>query len=297
MNITGKKIKEFFVPKKIILKILRRLKRNVAGFTKAATTKYYDSYDDALKDCPTQKAYENKELCFMIGDKTKNFIKTFENKPYILNATNIFLIGAIQNYFLNYSTNKITILDFGGACGLHYYETRRYIPKNYNIKWFVAETEEMVDAANKHGLENEELKFINNIENENNAIDLVYSSCALQYVPNWKEYLNKLIEKNAKYMLFNRMMFNENDKTFITLQMSDLSGNGPGPMPEKYEDKNIFYPHTTISYKEFNKIIMQNGYNMEWCFEEQSGSRMINNEKIIGRGMLYKKGMYGTSAN
>ena len=89
-------------------------------------------------------------------------------------------------------------------------------------------------------------------------------------------------------MLFNRMMFNENNRTFVTVQKSRLSANGPGHMPEKYTDKNIFYPHTTISYKEFNKTILEKGYSVEWSFDEQSGSYKINNEKIIGRGLLYK---------
>ncbi|MDR0314027.1 MAG: hypothetical protein LBI14_10570 [Treponema sp.] len=34
--------------------------------------KEYDSYDNALKDCPTQNAYENTELCLVIADKTNS---------------------------------------------------------------------------------------------------------------------------------------------------------------------------------------------------------------------------------
>ena len=84
------------------------------------------------------------------------------------------------------------------------------------------------------------------------------------------------------------MMFNESDRTFITIQKSKLSDNGPESMPEKYKDKDIFYPHTTISYSGFNETIIEKGYGLEWSFEERSGSYQINNEKITGRGLLYK---------
>lgn len=272
--------------------IVRKVLRKIIWFRKIETNetiKEYHSYYDALKNCTTQKAYDNTELCYMIGDKTKNYIKNWENKPYVLNATNVFFTNIIQKYLLEYQTNDITILDFGGACGAHYFETRRFFGINIKFKWIVVETSEMVNSAKKHGLENEELFFVDSIKKINNSIDLVHSSGALQYVPDWIDYLKSLLRLNAKYMLFNRMMFNENDRTFVTIQKSKLSDNGPGPMPEKYKDKDIFYPHTTISYSSFNEAIKEKGYVLEWSFEEHSGSYQINKEKIIGRGLLYKR--------
>jgi len=251
--------------------------------------KEYNSYDDALKNCPTQKAYENTELCCMIGDKTRKYIKDLENKPYALNAVNVFLVSIIQKYLLEYQIKDIIILDFGGACGAHYFETKRFFGHNIEFKWIVVETPEMVNSAKNHGLENEELFFVDSLEKINNSIDLVHSSGTLQYIPDWLDYQKKLVGLNAKYMLFNRMMFNENNRTFVTIQKSRLSANGPGPMPKKYKDKDVFYPHTTISYNSFNEIIMENGYGLEWSFEEHSGSYHINKEKIIGRGLLYKR--------
>jgi len=258
-------------------------------FGKKEIIKEYNSYDDALKNCPTQKAYENTELCRMIGDKTINHIKKLDNKPYALNAVNIFLVSIIQKYLLEYQTKDILILDFGGACGAHYFETKRFFGQKINLKWIVVETPEMVNSAKEHGLENEELFFVDSLIKINSSIDLVHSSGALQSVPDWLEYLKRLVGFNAKYMLFNRMMFNENNRTFVTIQKSRLSANGPGPIPEKYKDKDIFYPHTTISYNSFNEIIMENGYGLEWSFEEHSGSYQINREKITGKGLLYKK--------
>ncbi|MDR0314028.1 MAG: methyltransferase, TIGR04325 family [Treponema sp.] len=173
----------------------------------------------------------------------------------MLNGTNIFLVAAIHNYFSMFPSDKITILDFGGACGSHYFETRRLFPHDANLKWIVTETPGMVESARIHGIETEELVFIDELKKIDNPIAFVHSSGALQYVPDPWVYLKQLMDLNPKYMLFNRMMFNENDRTFVTIQKSRLSENGPGPMPEKYNDRVITYPHTTISYKEFTNII------------------------------------------
>ena len=267
-----------------------KIYRKIKGINKEQKqVKEYNSYTEALKDCPTQKAYENTELCCMISEKTINYIKYLESKPYTVKASNIFLVNTIQTYLLEYQTEKITVLDFGGACGAHYFETRKFFGNSFKFKWFVIETPEIVNAAKERKLENEELFFVENIEKIDSIIDLVHSSGTLQYVPDWIEYLDRLIEKQAKFVLFNRMMFNEHDRTFFTIQKSRLSDNGPGPMPKKYEDKDIFYPHATISYKKFHKRIFEKKYTLEWYFEENSGSYQINNEKIIGRGLLYKK--------
>jgi len=231
----------------IARKVLRKIKGLIGRDEKRKTIKEYYSYNDALNNCPLRKAYENTELCCMIGDKTKNYIKNLEIKPYALNAANVFLVNIIQKYLLEYQINDITILDFGGACGAHYFETKRFFGLNIKFNWIVVETPEMVNSAKIHGLENEELFFVDSIEKINNSVDLVHSSGALQYVPDWNDYLRSLVELNAKYMLFNRMMFNENNRTFATIQKSKLSDNGHGPMPEKYVDKDIFYPHMTIS--------------------------------------------------
>ncbi|MBK7964355.1 MAG: hypothetical protein IPK10_02920 [Bacteroidetes bacterium] len=89
--------------------------------------------------------------------------------------------------------------------------------------------------------------------------------------------------------IFNRMMFNEDDRDFVTVQKSYLSSNGPGKLPQGYQDKLISYPHTTMSFQKFNQTIINKGYECEWIFLESSGSHKIKNENISGKGMLYIK--------
>jgi putative methyltransferase (TIGR04325 family) len=256
--------------------------------------KEYKDYYAALEECSTEGGYENTDLCDLIAEKTKNYIEHLKEEPYVLNATNVFLVLAINTIARIFSQESINInvLDFGGACGTHYFETRRFFKNDIKFKWIVVETAEMVKSAKEHTFENEELLFVDNLEKITTPIDLIHSSGALQYIPDYSWFLSKLMKFDAKFMLFNRMMFNRNDRTFITIQKSRMLDNGPGLTSKKYVEKYInqyiFYPHTTISYKEFNETL-QSKYELKWSFDESTGSYKISNEDIIGKGLFYKK--------
>jgi putative methyltransferase (TIGR04325 family) len=266
--------KDFLPP--ILIKLAKRLKN----------IEEYQDYAQAMQVC-TQEAYQNIELCNMIADKTIIHASKLKEKPFNLNPTNVFLLSAINQYINIYAKKDLTILDFGGACGAHYYEMIRFIPKNISLKWIVVETEQMVKSATDKGLVNDELNFISSLKDINTKIDFIHSSCTLHYVPNPYEILNKLINLNANWIFFNRMMFNSKDRDFITVQKSLISSNGPGNLPEGYTDRKISYPHNTLSFQKFNLTFINNYYENEWTFEELSGSYQIGNEKIDGKGLLY----------
>ena len=272
-------LKEFIPP------ILNRwLKRAL----KLEDNKEYKNYSQAIDAC-TSDAYLNAELCNMIADKTVIHAQKLNERPYVLNPANVFLLSAINQYIIDFSTINLTILDFGGACGAHYFDIKRFIPKAVSLKWIVVETEQMVRSANEKELGDNELIFVSSLNEIKTDIDLIHSSCALHYVPDPYTIINELISVNAKWVLFNRMMFNENDRDFVTVQKSFLSSNGPGDLPAGYHDRILSYPHTTLSFKRFNSSFINNGYDLDWIFDELSGSYQIKNEKIIGKGMLYKR--------
>jgi len=248
----------------------------------------YKDYEEAFKNCKTTNAYENSDLCQMIGEKTINYRNYLKERPCKIKPSSFFLASSIYGHLLSNSSSKITVLDFGGACGTHYFETRPLFDERIKFDWNVVETTGMVNSAKNHGLESEELHFFDNIENVVKKVDLLHSSGALQYVPNWSLFLEKLACVNAERMLFTRMMFSENDRTFIMIQKSRMQDSGPGKMPEKYVDRIIECPHTTISFKDFLERL-EKSYSLEWIFEDNSGSYKIDNEKIIGRGLLFYK--------
>ena len=248
----------------------------------------YKSYEEALSHC-TRNAYQNEELCNIIADKTLNHLESLKKKPFTLNPTTVYLAFAL-NYFANvYDKKSITVLDFGGACGAHYYEVRSVLSQAISLNWIVIETEQMIRSATSRGFANSELNFMAYIDDIEVAVDFVHSSSALQYVSAPYDFLKKLIDVRAKMILLNRMMFNKNNYDVITIQRSFLSSNGPGKLPPKYTDKRIMYPHTTMAIDRMNSMMINNGYECLSEFDEPSGKFSLGKEEILGKGLLFIK--------
>ena len=271
--------KDFIPP--VLVSFAKRLKG-------LENSKVYINFESAMRDCSSE-SYQNVELCKMIADKTVLHIASLNEKPCTVNQTNVFLLAAINQYLVVNATKEINILDFGGACGAHYFEVRSLIPRNISINWCVVETEQMVLSAMERNINSNELSFISSIDQIKKEIDFIHSSSALQYVDAPYFFIDLLLKVDADWLFFNRMMFNENDKDIVTVQKSYLSSNGPGKLPKGYSDRMISYPHTTMSILKFNEAILSKGYKGEWIFLESSGSHKIKNESISGKGILYVK--------
>jgi putative methyltransferase (TIGR04325 family) len=272
-------IKDFIPP--ILIKLIKSAKE-------LNDNKEYESYSEAIKAC-TSDAYQNIELCNMIADKTNIYKEELKKKPFALNPNNVFLLAAINQYINTYEKKSLNILDFGGACGAHYFEIKRFLPNNISLKWHVVETAQMVKSAMEKGLNTDELIFVSSLEEIKAEVDFIHSSGALQYVADPYEFTSLLIRIKANWLFLNRMMFNENDRDFVTVQKSFLSSNGPGKLPGGYTDRVISYPHTTMSFQKFNSTIINSDYGLEWMYEDSSGIYHSKNEKISGKGLLYVK--------
>ncbi len=279
--------KDFFPP--IIFKFINKIKNKETD--KIIYDKEYENYFVAQENC-VSGAYQNIELCDMIALKTKVLKDNISINPLNkINNINIVLLSAINHTIIANSLNSITVLDFGGACGAHYFEIRKYLPSNIKLNWLIIETEQMVISAKNANLENDELKFFSSLI-DLPKIDFIYTSGTLQYTSDPYKTLKELLSLNSYYILFNRMMFNENNKDFITVQNSALSDNGPGTMPTNFTNKTISYPHTTLSYNKFKTTALES-HELIWEFEELSGIiNILTPEKIIGRGLLFKNSKY-----
>jgi putative methyltransferase (TIGR04325 family) len=248
--------------------------------------KRYASFEEALKECKTSSGYEDSELCKVVALKTLKYKAAIQDRPYDINCTQSYLTLAIQYILLKKENKNLSVIDFGGACGAHYYETRRLLGDDIKLHWNIVETREMIKQARENGLESKEISFLGDISSGNG--ELIYLSSSIQYVPKPYEVIDSIISSNSPYILFNRMMLNEGtDEDIITVQQSRLSGNGPGKMPEGFTDRTIYYPHTTMSYRKFmNKF--RGKYELVLKFDEQSGK--VSNEKgITGNGFLFIK--------
>jgi putative methyltransferase (TIGR04325 family) len=178
---------------------------------------------------------------------------------------------------------KLRVIDFGGACGAHYFGAKAFFRNSVEFEWTVVETRAM--AGKGRALEDDELRFSDSLSEATQSlqeIDLVYSSGALQYVPSPLETLNNLLDYNAEYLFLNRLaLIDDVDElsSITTIQTSRLSENGPGPLPEGMKDGAAKYPITFVN-KRILETRLRERYRLLLNFEEgdmvRSGGRTIS---------------------
>ena len=184
---TIKKLLKDLIPP-IFLKLVNKSRKNILQ-------PVYKSYDDALE---AAGSYEEKDLIKVIVAKTKKYLAQ-ENINGLINFDSISNARTTRTLFaIAAGINKktITILDFGGSAGIHYFTARQIISNDISVKWCVVETESMVKEAKNEGLENEELLFFSSIDEATNKIsnfDIIYSNYALCYTPNPLMYLEQFL--------------------------------------------------------------------------------------------------------
>ncbi len=249
----------------------------------------YNNYNEALKVC-NPDGYENSEVVKIVKFKTELYLKKLTDGAIPeLNVQIMSLLTIITHISLQKKKNRIKVLDFGGACGLHFFEVNHFLKNSIELEWHVVETSEMVKASDMFSSNN--LYFHNSIENAveiAGSFDIVHSSGTLQAVDKPLDYLKALLDIESQYVILNRNGLNKKNKTIFTVHHSKLSWNGKGPLPKGYIDKRISYPFNFMSEKDFFDLISKN-YNVICTVEDMSGSFPVNGQDIYGLGAVLKK--------
>lgn len=251
--------------------------------------KTYKTYSEALKEC-TSDGYENDIITNILRDKSRLYRKNLTTvvTPHIQNL-NVFPLVSLINSLAK-KTEPINIIDFGGADGGHYLLVRQLLNPQISLKWEVVETPALANAMQEFSTD--ELMFSDNFDEalqKTKDLDILHTSGTIQCVPNPYEYIEKIINSGADYLVFNRQSLNTQDYDVITIQRSLLSWHGSDSIKStEFVDREVKYPHTSISLKKFEAIIQQK-YTILHTFEEQTGVKKVNKEKLIGRSYLLKK--------
>ena len=183
----------------------------------------------------------------------------------------------------------ISVLDFGGAAGAHYFFTRSILPESTELSWTAVETPATAQRAGL-ALGNQELRFSKDIKEAERTlgqVDLLHTSGTLQCVPEPYEQLRQLIDIKAQYMLLNRLGVTRGDHEVVTIHRSQLSWNGPGPMPAGLRDGEISYPFTFPRESILREMIRES-YSEIAEFEDSSGIFPVAAEPIVGMGLLVR---------
>lgn len=144
----------------------------------------------------------------------------------------------------------ITVLDFGGGCGFHYFRVVSAI--RTPLHWAIVETPAMAERASK--LAQGGFQVFTDIAVAADAlgrIDLVHASSSIQYVPDPLQTLKALTKLRPRY--FGLLRFPVWGRPpLVGLQASPLSANGIGPMPPNIPDRMITYP---VNFTNFDDVM------------------------------------------
>lgn len=178
----------------------------------------------------------------------------------------------------------LTVLDFGGGCGFHYF---RVVPTiRTPLRWAVVETPTMAERANN--LAQGRFQVFTDVAAAANAlgrVDLVHASSSIQYVPDPLETLTGLTALRPRY--FGLLRFPAWGRpSLVGLQTSPLSLNGIGPMPPDIPDRMITYPVSFTNFDDVMKLFVD--YEIVMTTVSPSSTYEIRGQPIQGLSIVFR---------
>lgn len=206
------------ITKGFIPPLLLRIYQNI-------TTKYgffgtYSSWDKAKK---ASTGYDSDLILDKVRDsmlKIKTGEAVYERDSVVFNAIQYswpLLAGLL--WIASKNDNKLSIIDFGGSLGSTYFQYKNFLSNLDDLKWSIIEQTKFVTCG-KEMFENEQLHFFYDLESclEQVKANVILLSAVLQYLENPYSFLEKIINMNFKYILFDRTPFLEKGNERITIQ-------------------------------------------------------------------------------
>jgi putative methyltransferase (TIGR04325 family) len=206
----------------------------------------FESFEQAIASAPKSKSigYNNAALAEEYCN-SKAQLETIRDYDYPM-------LFWLQSIFIERKLDNISILDFGGNVGIHFYAYQKYIYYPENLKWLVLDVPEIVKSGKKLSQANpsSKLGFTESIEHISGK-DVFMASGSIQYVEDLSVLLKPLIKK-PKYLLLNRIPLGEAEQ-FVTLQ------NGG----------KVFYAQYVFNRFNFIKSLQEIGYDLIDLWEDK----------------------------
>lgn len=171
----------------------------------------YATYAAALGDC----ARENEgPLAETIYAQTKAYGLRLSYYPLRVNPSQAFAWNVLQ--LLTAGKQRLSVIDFGGACGAHYLLLRKLLPE-CRLCWHVVETPEITRQA--RNISSSELFFFPSIQAATHAlkgaVDLVFTANALHHTDDPLAYLESLLLLKAPHVALLHGVVTDQDSPLI----------------------------------------------------------------------------------
>jgi len=215
----------------------------------------FASYADAAAAC-TAIGYDDERVANVVLLKTRLYCELLLSDNYPkLNANQARQLLGLS---LSIKDDHLSVLDFGGACGVHYYLAKHVLGDRVRFDWNIVETPSMTRTAK--AFESEELHFFDSLGaaiDDEHRYDLVFISGSLQYIPSPRETLKRLIDCNAPNMFLTRIALSTTDDDYISIHESRLPKHGRGGPLLGIPDGKTQCPVVMASKKKVEELLSE----------------------------------------
>ncbi len=240
----------------------------------------FPTFQAALEHCG--QGYDDDLIARVVAYKTLQPSDPQESAPeQVVNAV---LATAVATAAKDAGA-PLRVLDFGGACGVHYLKVQPVISSP--LRWAIVETPAMVARA----MEVADGRFtahgsIPGAAAALGSVDLVFTSGAIQCVPDPLGVLRALAALKAPYLALARFPTWLAGET-VGIQDSRLSHNGIGPLPLGVEDSPVRYPVTFTPFEDVAAALVD--YEMILKTASPSATYDVDGVPAPGASMIYRR--------
>ena len=238
----------------------------------------FRSFEDAVSACGS--GYEDPVLIEVVADKSERLLRKIACNPMEIDQENAHRLAMIHRCM---PSSRVAVIDIGGACGYYYHLYKRLFGDSGLVSWCVVETPSMVAAAKARRFGDTKLTFIDSLEKVPSvAADVpafVLCSGVLQFFPSPAEVVEALASLRPETILVTRTPLSTYSERLISLQISNLRDNGPGPLPEKFSDRKITYPVVFEPLETIKHAFERNSYMVD-VIKEQDATLLFDGASI-----------------
>lgn len=272
-----KRLKNYFISKLLTIRNIV-FKKIITIYNPYGWFGNFSSWENAEKECT---GYDSDIILEKVKNallKVKKGEAVYERDSVLFNHIEYSwpLLAGLM-WIAAKGKNKLNIIDFGGSLGSTYFQNRILLKELDELHWNIVEQKKFVECGKKY-FENKQLKFYYDIETsliENNSNVILFSS-VIQYLKEPYQFLEKILNYNFKYIIFDRTAFIKDAADRITIQKVS---------PKIYEAS---YPAWFFSKENF-LILFKEKYELISEFQSSIISK-INLGDTIGeyKGFIFK---------
>jgi putative methyltransferase (TIGR04325 family) len=240
--------------------------------------RYFPSFASALAACGP--GYNDAEIAEVVAFKTAMPVDNLLLAPE--QAVNSVL--AISLAAAEITDRPLTVLDFGGGCGFHYF--RVVAAMRAPLRWAIVETPTMAEQATK--LAQGRFEVFTDIADAAAALgrlDLVHASGVIQYMPEPLATLKTIAAMRARYFALARFP-SWGGAQIVGMQTSPLAESGIGPLPPNITDRQVKYPITFTNFYDVMQIL--SGYEIALATDSPSAEYEFRGQNIPGKSIIFR---------